>query len=99
MEINVQPTKAIALIATSFIVGTFSTAALAVTKRTAATADKDVKTLLHMMDKDQNGVVSKDEFIQFMSEEFDRLDVNKSSTLEPNELRPLVSPWPMSTMR
>jgi hypothetical protein len=99
MEINVQPTKAIALIATSFIVGTFSTAALAVTKRTATMADKDVKTLLHMMDKDQNGVVSKDEFIQFMSEEFDRLDVNKSSTLEPNELRPLVSPWPLSTMR
>jgi hypothetical protein len=99
MEINVQPAKAIALIATSFIVGTFSTAALAVSKRTAAMADKDVKTLLHMMDKDQNGVVSKDEFIQFMSDEFDRLDVNKSSTLEPNELRPLVSPWPLSTMR
>jgi hypothetical protein len=98
MEINVQPAKAIALIATSLIVGTFSTAALAVSKRTAA-ADRDVKSLLHMMDKDQNGVVSKDEFLEFMSQEFDRLDVNKSNTLEPSEMRPLVSPWPLSTMR
>ena len=77
--------KAVALIATSFVIGTISTAALAESKRTAA--DKDVKKLMRLMDKDQNGVVSKDEFMQFMGQEFDRLDVNKSGALEPAEVR------------
>ena len=79
--------KAIALIATTFVVGTISTAALAASKRNAATADRDVKKLMQLMDKDQNGVVSKDEFMQFMGQEFDRLDVNKSGVLEPAEVR------------
>jgi Ca2+-binding EF-hand superfamily protein len=83
--------NAIAMIATSLIVGTISTSALAVGKRTAATADREVRQLIRMMDKDMNGVVSKDEFIQFMSQEFDRLDVNKNGTLEPGELRPLAT--------
>jgi hypothetical protein len=88
--------KAIALIVTSFVVGTFSTAALAVSKRTTAATNRDVRTLVQMMDKDRNGVVSKDEFMEFMSREFDRLDVNKSGTLEPREMRPIRNPsWPL----
>jgi Ca2+-binding EF-hand superfamily protein len=79
--------KAIALIAASFVVGTISTAALAVSKRTAATADRDVRKLLRMMDSDGNGVVSKDEFMQYMGQAFDRLDVDKSGALEPGEVR------------
>jgi hypothetical protein len=79
--------KAIALIATSFVVSTISTAALAAGKGTATTADRDVKKLMRLMDKDQNGSVSKDEFMQFMGQEFDRLDVNKSGALEPAEVR------------
>jgi Ca2+-binding EF-hand superfamily protein len=48
------------------------------------------------VDKDKNGTVSKDEFMQFMSAEFDRLDVDKSGTLEHKELRPVRSPgWPL----
>jgi Ca2+-binding EF-hand superfamily protein len=84
--------KTIALVATSFLVCTVSTAALAVSKSTAVTADRDVRTLVRMMDKDMNGVVSKDEFMQFMSRTFDRLDVNKSGTLEHRELHSLVAP-------
>jgi Ca2+-binding EF-hand superfamily protein len=88
--------KALALIAASAVVSTISTAALAVSKRTEAVAEKDVRTLVRMMDKDMNGVVSKDEFLQFMGREFDRLDVNKSGTLEPRELRAVRSPsWPL----
>jgi Ca2+-binding EF-hand superfamily protein len=88
--------KAIAVMATSFIVGTMSTAALAVSKQTASTADRDVRTLVKMMDKDQNGTVSKDEFMEFMGKEFDRLDKDKSGTLEPKELRPIRNPsWPL----
>jgi Ca2+-binding EF-hand superfamily protein len=90
--------KAITLIATSFVVSAISTAALAVSKGTATTADRDVRTLVRMMDKDQNGVVSKDEFMQFMSREFDRLDVNKNGTLEPREMRPIRNPsWPLGS--
>jgi Ca2+-binding EF-hand superfamily protein len=88
---------AIALIAASFVVGSISTAAFAVSKRTTATADRDVRQLLRMMDKDQNGVVSKDEFMEFMGGAFDRLDVNKSGVLEPHEVRRILVPgWPVS---
>jgi Ca2+-binding EF-hand superfamily protein len=82
--------KAIAIIAASFVVGTISTAAL------AASADKETRTLIQMMDKDKNGTVSKEEFMEFMSAEFDRLDANKSGTLEHRELRRVRSPdWPL----
>lgn len=42
--------------------------------------------LLRLMDTDENGKVSKAEFMQFMSSEFDRLDVNHDGELDPNEL-------------
>jgi Ca2+-binding EF-hand superfamily protein len=38
------------------------------------------------MDKDKNGAVSKDEFMEYMSQTFDRLDVNKGGQLERSEL-------------
>jgi len=42
--------------------------------------------LLRLMDTDENGKVSKAEFMHFMSSEFDRLDVNHDGELDPNEL-------------
>jgi len=82
--------KAIVLIATSFVVGTISTSAF------AASADRHTKTLMQMMDKDKSGSVSKDEFLQFMGREFDRLDRDKSGTLEHRELRAIRNPnWPL----
>ncbi len=45
--------------------------------------------LLRQMDTDKNGVVSKKEFMQFMSRTFHRLDTNRNGSLERNELRPL----------
>jgi Ca2+-binding EF-hand superfamily protein len=81
------------MIAASLAVGTFSTAALAASK-----ADRETKTLMQMMDKDKNGSVSKDEFLQFMGREFDRLDSDKSGTLEHKEMRPLRNPsWPLGS--
>jgi len=69
------------------------TAALAaMSRRTARTAETDVRRLLQMMDRDKNGAVSKDEFLQYMSQTFDRLDVNKSGQLERNELRQMTVP-------
>jgi Ca2+-binding EF-hand superfamily protein len=84
--------KAIALIATSFVVGTMSTAAMAASKQTVSTADRDVRQLVRLMDKDQNGVVSKEEFMEFMSRTFDRIDADKNGTLEPKELQQTAIP-------
>jgi Ca2+-binding EF-hand superfamily protein len=57
--------------------------------RANAATDADVQKLLRQMDTDKNGTVTKDEFLQFMSQTFDRLDANKSGRLERGELRRL----------
>jgi len=61
-------------------------------KRTDAAAAINARQLVRLMDTDKNGTVSKDEFMQFMSQTFDRLDVNKSGELEREELRQLDDP-------
>lgn len=48
--------------------------------------EKEAKKLLLLMDKDQNGMVSKEEFMAFMEAEFDRLDRDKSGQLDVQEL-------------
>ena len=48
--------------------------------------EKEAKKLLLLMDKDQNGKVSKKEFMDFMEAEFERLDVNKDGELDVQEL-------------
>jgi len=63
-----------------------------ISKRTTGAATREVRNLVRMMDADQNGVVSKEEFMNFMSQTFDRLDVNKSGTLEPSEMRDMTAP-------
>ena len=56
-------------------------------KQSAAVLGEDeVKQLLLLMDTDKNGKVSKQEFMNFMSAEFDRLDKDKSGELDPKEL-------------
>jgi Ca2+-binding EF-hand superfamily protein len=42
--------------------------------------------LLPLMDKDNNGKVSRAEFMNFMNQEFDQLDVNKDGQLDVTEL-------------
>jgi EF hand len=81
----------VALVGMSLMIGSASTSAFAVSKRTAAAASADVRALVRMMDKDQNGVVSKQEFMDFMSQTFDALDINASGQLEPSEVRALTS--------
>lgn len=48
--------------------------------------EKEAKKLLLLMDKDQNGKVSKEEFMSFMEAEFDRMDKDKSGELDVQEL-------------
>ena len=71
---------------------THSTHAYAASRRTNATAQAEVQRLLRLMDKDKNGAVSKNEFMEYMSQTFDRLDVNRSDQLERNELRRMADP-------
>jgi Ca2+-binding EF-hand superfamily protein len=46
----------------------------------------EAKRLLLLMDKDQSGKVSKQEFMSFMEEEFEKLDINKDGELDVKEL-------------
>jgi len=62
-------------------------------KQTEEPQDRDalgegaVKGLLLLMDTDKNGKISKEEWMKFMSEEFDRLDKDKNGELDPEELK------------
>jgi Ca2+-binding EF-hand superfamily protein len=51
-----------------------------------AIATQNVKQLLLLMDTDKNGKISKKEWMDFMSDEFDRLDTDKSGELDQKEL-------------
>ncbi|MGO8908166.1 MAG: hypothetical protein ACLQDM_02380 [Bradyrhizobium sp.] len=83
------------LVGASLAAAAISTSAIAQSKTTKMTATHDVRQLMQLMDRDKNGTVSKEEFMDFMSQTFDRLDVNKSGQLEPEELRRLTRPdWP-----
>jgi hypothetical protein len=62
------------------------TANVPVRPNTAAIAEDNVKQLLLLMDTDKNGKISKDEWMKFMSAEFDRLDTDRSGELDRNEL-------------
>jgi hypothetical protein len=61
-------------------------------KKVRAAGERMARRLMLMMDTDKNGAVSKDEFLEFMSQTFDRLDANKNNQLEREELRQLDDP-------
>jgi Ca2+-binding EF-hand superfamily protein len=48
--------------------------------------EREAKRMLLLMDKDNNGKVSKQEFMNFMEAEFERLDINKDGQLDVKEL-------------
>jgi hypothetical protein len=51
-----------------------------------ALGEDDVKQLLLLMDTDKNGKISKQEYMNFMEAEFERLDKDKSGDLDVKEL-------------
>ena len=55
-------------------------------EKNLATGEVEAKQLLLLMDQDQSGKVSKKEFMTFMEEEFQRLDINKDGELDVKEL-------------
>jgi len=48
--------------------------------------EAEVEQLLLLMDTDKNGKISKQEWMEFMEAEFDRLDKNKSGELDVKDL-------------
>ena len=79
----------------TMIAGAFALAAKSFAQDTAnvpvrpnvgAIAEQNVKQLLLLMDTNKNGRISKKEWMDFMSAEFDRLDTDKSGELDPREL-------------
>jgi hypothetical protein len=51
-----------------------------------AVGEAEVKQMLPLMDRDKDGKVSKQDFIEFMKAEFDRLDKKKEGTLDVKKL-------------
>jgi Ca2+-binding EF-hand superfamily protein len=47
---------------------------------------EEVKQILLLMDADENGKISKQEWIKFMEAEFDRLDRDKKGQLDAKEV-------------
>jgi Ca2+-binding EF-hand superfamily protein len=73
--------------AAGFAAATLGGAALAAdSDQNLAAGETQAKQLLLLMDKDQNGKVSKREFMNFMAAEFARLDTNKDGELDVSEL-------------
>lgn len=52
-----------------------------------ALGENSVKDLILLMEPDKNGKISKQAWMRFMGEEFDRLDKDKQGELDVQELR------------
>jgi EF hand domain-containing protein len=82
------------IVAIAMLVVTWATLGTAVAQKAAtpkpqdklALGENEVKQLLLLMDTDENGKVSKQEWMKFMGAEFDRLDKDKKGQLDAKEL-------------
>jgi hypothetical protein len=53
---------------------------------TVALGQNEAEQLLLLIDSDKTGKITKQEWMKFMAEEFDRLDKNKSGEIDAKEL-------------
>jgi len=82
------------ILAIVVLVATWAMLGTAVAQRAAvpkpqdklALGENEVKQLLLLMDTDENGTISKPEWMKFMEPEFDRLDKDKKGQLDVKEL-------------
>ena len=80
---------AVVVVATAVMMGSAlaqTTANVPKAQDKLAIGQDEVKQLLLLMDTDQNGKISKAEYMRFMADEFDRLDKDKSGELDVAEL-------------
>ena len=57
------------------------------TQNRLAVGEDAVRSLLLLMEPDKNGKISKQDWMKFMGEEFDRLDKDNKGELDAQELR------------
>jgi hypothetical protein len=78
----------VALVGTGATVGTAVTQKVSVPKPqdTLTIGEDEVKQLLLLMDAGKNGKISKQAWMKFMEQEFDRLDKDKTGQLDTKEL-------------
>ena|SRR5215471_15591730 len=69
-----------------------SPAAFSFDKHTDALTDAHIRQLLLVMDKGKSGAISKNEFMRYISQRFDSLDVDHSRRLEPDEIQAMNIP-------
>jgi hypothetical protein len=55
-------------------------------EKNLAAGEREAKQMLLLMDRDQSGKVSKQEFMKFMEAEFERMDINGDGELDVKEL-------------
>ena len=87
---NEMPKRIVVFIATGwFLIGAVTASVFA--KETWPVAGlTSAKALMHRMDKNRDHRVSKDEFMHFMQDEFERLDQKKDGLLTVEELSQLI---------
>jgi Ca2+-binding EF-hand superfamily protein len=86
--------KALVLVATSVLVATAGLMGTAAAQKASvpkaqdklALGEDEVRQLLVLMDTDNNGKVSKEQYMKFMEAEFARLDRNNTGKLDVKEL-------------
>jgi hypothetical protein len=95
VEIMLRRTnKALVLVATSVLVATAGLMGTAAAQKASvpkaqdklALGEDEVRQLLVLMDTDNNGKVSKEQYMKFMEAEFARLDRNNTGKLDVKEL-------------
>ena len=82
------------IVVTAVLVATWAVPGIAVAQKAAvpkaqdklALGENEVKQLLLLMDTDENGKISKQEWMKFMEAEFDRLDKSRNGQLDVKEL-------------
>src|SRR5262249_60152216 len=84
--------RLLSVVATWLPVQAMSTAAFAFNKHIDAGTDASVRRLFRLMDKDKNGTVSKNEFMNYFSERVDRLDVDHNRGRTQSGVRPMLIP-------
>jgi hypothetical protein len=77
-----------AVVVLSAMVGLGQKAASPKPQDRIALGEGEVKQLLPLMDADNNGKISKQEFMRFMEAEFERLDKDKNGQLDAKALSP-----------
>ena len=73
----------VALVGMSLVLGTTSYRAIA----QGGAIQAEEEGLMRRMDTDRNGVVSREEYMNYHARRFNRLDTNRNGQLERSEMR------------